>query len=42
MTKIATQQQLERFIAFLLEQKLPLSVECKPWKRTRTCQSGSE
>lgn len=36
MTKIATQQQLERFIAFLLEQKLPLSVECKPWKRTRT------
>lgn len=36
MTKIATQQQLERFIAFLLEQKLPLQVECKPWKRTRT------
>ena len=36
VTKIATQQQLERFIAFLLEQKLPLSVECKPWKRTRT------
>ena len=36
MTKIATQQQLERFIAFLLDQKLPLNVECKPWKRTRT------
>lgn len=36
MTKIATQQQLERWLAFVLEQPLPLDVECKPWKRTRT------
>jgi hypothetical protein len=41
MTKIATQQQLERWMAFVLEQPLPLEVECKPWKRTRTNEQNA-
>ena len=36
MTKLATAVERDRWVQFLLAQPLPLSVECKPWKRTRT------
>lgn len=34
--KIATPAELQRWIAFVQAQPLPLEVECKPWKKTRS------
>ena len=36
MTKLATEAERARWIAFLQQQPLPLSVECKPWRRSRS------
>jgi hypothetical protein len=34
--KISTPAELARWMAFVANQKLPLDVECKPWKKKRT------
>ena len=36
MIALKTEAQRTRFMAFLLQQPLPLSVECKPYKATRS------
>lgn len=34
--KIATESERTRYIAFFQAQKLPLDIECKPWKKSRS------
>ena len=34
--KLSTEHDRARYLAFVQAQALPLEVECKPWKRTRT------
>ena len=34
--KLATEGERSRWLAFVQAQPLPLEVECKPWKRTRS------
>lgn len=36
MTKLATESERDRWIAFVQSQPLPLEVECKRWKKKRT------
>lgn len=35
MAKIDTTPELDRYVAFLYAQKLPLEISCKPWKPAR-------
>ena len=41
MTKLATAAERDRWVQFLMQQALPLSVECKPWKRTRSTEQNA-
>lgn len=41
MTKLATAAERDRWIAFVQAQPLPLEVECKPWKRTRSNEQNA-
>ena len=34
--KLATEPERSRWIAFVQAQPLPLSVECKPWRKSRS------
>lgn len=39
--KLATEQQRARWLAFVQAQALPLDVECKPWKATRSNEQNA-
>src|SRR3546814_1738530 len=39
--KLATEQQRARWLAFVQAQALPLDVECKPWKPTRSNEQNA-
>lgn len=39
--KLATTTDRDRWLAFVMQQHLPLEVECKPWKRTRSNEQNS-
>jgi len=41
MTKLSTNADRARYIAFLETQQLPLEVECKPWKKTRSNEQNA-
>lgn len=41
MTKLATTAERDRWVAYVLAQPLPLEVEAKPWKRTRTNEQNA-
>ena len=41
MTKLATAAELERAIAFMRAQQLPLDWSCKPWKPRRTSDQNA-
>lgn len=41
MAKIASEQQRGRMVEFILTQPLPLDVECKPWKPTRSNEQNA-
>lgn len=40
-TKLATVEQRDRWVAFIVLQPLPLAVECKPWKATRSTEQNA-
>lgn len=39
--KLATEAERARWIAFVQSQPLPLNVECKPWRRTRSNEQNA-
>ena len=39
--KLATETERSRWIAFVQAQPLPLSVECKPWRKSRSNDQNS-
>lgn len=39
--KLSTESERARWLAFVLEQPLPLEVSCGPWKRTRSNEQNS-
>ena len=41
MTKLATEAERTRWIAFVQTQPLPLQVDVKPWKRTRSTEQNA-
>ena len=41
MTTLRTDAERERWLAFVSAQALPLSVECKPFKKTRTNEQNA-
>lgn len=41
MAKLSTPTQRDAFIAFLQSQPLPLAVDCKPWKQTRSSEQNA-
>ena len=39
--KLATETERTRWLAFVQQQKLPLEVSCKPWKRSRSNEQNA-
>lgn len=39
--KLATENERTRWLAFVQQQKLPLEVSCKPWKRSRSNEQNA-
>ena len=39
--KLATSADRDRWLAFVAAQPLPIEVECRPWKRTRTNEQNA-
>ena len=40
--KLATSADRDRWLAFVAAQPLPIEVECRPWKRTRTNEQNAK
>ena len=39
--KLATESELARWLAFVQAQPLPLEVDCKPWRKSRTNEQNA-
>jgi hypothetical protein len=39
--KLATTTERDRWLSFVAQQKLPLEVSCKPWKRSRSNEQNA-
>lgn len=39
--KLATATERDRWLAFVAQQKMPLEVSCKPWKRSRSNEQNA-